>query len=73
VSAPNVESRVLDDLIDGGDPLDCTACVEAGEVCSFHAGWAAGWDACAAFVAHVVEAELDAELGHAAYSEAVDR
>jgi len=73
VSAPDVESRMLDDLVDGGDPLDCPACVEAGEVCSFHAGWAAGWDACAAFVAHVVEIERDAELGQPADTEEVDR
>ena len=57
MSAPGVESDGLDELVDGGDPLDCPSCIEAGDVCSFHSGWAAGWDACAAFVAHVVEGE----------------
>ena len=69
MSAPDVESRLIAGIVDDGDPLDCSACVETGDVCSFHAGWAAGWDACSAFVAHVVEADRDAELGH----EAVDR
>ena len=40
----------LDELA-GGDPLDCPACEEAGDACCFHAGWSAGWDACALFVA----------------------
>ena len=45
----------LGDLVAGVDPLECPACVELGDACRFHAGFAAGWDACAAFVAAVVE------------------
>ena len=64
MSAPGVESDALDELVDGGDPLECRSCIEAGDVCSFHAGWAAGWDACAVFVAHIVEDERAEELSH---------
>lgn len=28
------------------DPFTCPGCVAVGEVCSWHRGWAAGWDAC---------------------------
>jgi hypothetical protein len=73
VSAPDIEPVALDELVDGGDPLDCPACIEAGDVCSFHAGWAAGWDACAAFVARVVEDERIGELSHSADIEEVAR
>ncbi len=50
----------LDDLIGGGDPYDCPACLAAGGKCEFHRGWAAGWDACAAFVARRVHEHGDA-------------
>lgn len=36
------------------DLNDCSACVERGDVCTFHAGFAEGWDACACLVADVV-------------------
>ena len=52
----------LDELVSGGNPYVCAACVAVGEVCAFHAGWAAGWDACAAFVAHAVDDERASEL-----------
>ena len=61
---PGVDSDVVDELVDGGEPLECLACIEAGDVCSFHAGWATGWDACAEFVAHVVEERRADELLH---------
>jgi hypothetical protein len=44
-----------DELVDGGDPYECPACVAGGVECEFHRGWAAGWDACAAFVARMVD------------------
>jgi hypothetical protein len=44
------------------DPSDCQACVAVGGECVFHAGWAAGWDACTAFVAHAVHEQRAAEL-----------
>ena len=59
----------LDELVDGGDVLACERCQqvqdapEAGEVCEFHRGWAAGWDACTGFVARVVEEQRAAEAG----------
>mgnify|MGYP003545349055 CR=1 FL=1 len=59
--APPAETG-LDDLVEGGDPLACEACLAVGGECEFHRGWAAGWDACAAFVAQVVEDERAAEL-----------
>jgi hypothetical protein len=52
------------ELVDGGDPLECLACIEAGDVCEFHAGWAAGWDACSAFVARIVEDERAGYVRH---------
>jgi hypothetical protein len=73
VSASGINPGSLDELVDGGDPLDCPACIEAGDVCSFHAGWAAGWDACAAFVARVVEGDRDGELCHSGRAEEVAR
>jgi len=51
-----------DDPVEGGDPYACADCMSAGETCEFHAGWAAGWDACAVFVAGVVQAEDGDEL-----------
>jgi hypothetical protein len=36
------------------DPYTCKACVAAGDLCSFHAGFAAGWDACTGLVARLV-------------------
>jgi hypothetical protein len=36
------------------DPYTCEACVAAGDLCSFHAGFAAGWDACTGLVARLV-------------------
>jgi hypothetical protein len=44
--------------------LECLACIEAGDVCEFHAGWAAGWDACSAFVARIVEDERAGYVRH---------
>jgi hypothetical protein len=52
----------LDDLIGGGDPYECPACLAAGAECDFHRGWAEGWDACAAFLARLVEDERTSEL-----------
>lgn len=51
----------LDELPEGGDPFACPGCVSAGGECEFHQGWAAGWDACAALVARVVEEQRAAE------------
>ena len=73
MSAPEIDLGSLDELVDGGDPLDCPACLDAGDVCSFHAGWAAGWDACASFVARVVEDDRDGELSHGGRAEEVAR
>jgi hypothetical protein len=47
----------LVDVIEG-----CAGCVAGGVECTFHAGFAAGWDACAAMVAVWVEAERGHEL-----------
>ena len=59
--APPAETG-LDDLVEGANPLACEACLAAGGDCEFHRGWAAGWDACAAFVARTVHEQRDAEL-----------
>ena len=53
----------LDELVDGGDLLACDRCVAARGECEYHRGWAAGWDACTAFVARVVEKQRTAEDG----------
>ena len=47
----------LDELAEGADPMDCPACVEAGDACSFHEGFGAGWDAAVAFMAAAVQGE----------------
>jgi hypothetical protein len=50
----------------------CAACVAAGVECDWHAGFAAGWDACVALVAGWVGERRDAELaGPAADSDSV--
>lgn len=59
--APPNESG-LDDLVEGGDPLACEACLATGGECDFHQGWAEGWDACAAFVARRVHEAAEFEL-----------
>jgi hypothetical protein len=46
-----------DDLGDLLDPYQCVECLAAGDSCVFHAGFAAGWDACAASVARVVNGD----------------
>jgi hypothetical protein len=46
----------------GGSPAGCPACTAAGGECAYHRGWADGWDACTALVAHVVAEERAAEL-----------
>ena len=56
------DEPTLDELIEGTDPYDCPACLAGGDACEFHAGFAEGWDACAAFVARAVEADRAAEL-----------
>ena len=43
-----------DELVEDGDPYGCAACLAEGEPCVRHRAWAAGWDACAAFMAAVV-------------------
>jgi hypothetical protein len=40
------------------DPLDCPDCVEAGDICAYHQGWADGWDCAAAVVGAHVEHQL---------------
>lgn len=40
----------------------CAECVASGAECVFHAGFAAGWDACAAMMARSVDAVRLAEL-----------
>ena len=52
----------LDELAKGGDPAACETCLAAGRECRFHRGWAAGWDACTAFMARVVDREHTSEL-----------
>jgi hypothetical protein len=40
---------VLDDgdgLSERMDPYSCRACLIEGDLCVFHAGFAAGWDTC---------------------------
>jgi hypothetical protein len=64
VSARDLGGDSLDELVDGMDPLECAACLAAGDACEFHAGWAEGWDACAAFVARAVDEHRAAELDH---------
>jgi hypothetical protein len=71
VSARRTEGSALDELVDGMDPLECARCLIAGDACHFHAGWAAGWDACAAYVAQVVERERMAELAQLDETEGV--
>ena len=44
---------LIDDETVPDDPYDCAACLAGGDVCQWHEGWAAGWDACARVVAHV--------------------
>lgn len=39
------------------DPTECPACLELGDVCRWHAGWASGWDACAGFMAAYVNGQ----------------
>jgi len=52
----------VDELADEVDPYDCEDCLTAGDVCKFHAGFAQGWDACAAFVGRAVEEQRAAEV-----------
>lgn len=54
-------ATALDELVPGTDPLDCPACVAAGDSCDFHAGFAVGWDTCAAFVAHAIDTRDEGE------------
>lgn len=49
---------VADELPAGVDPLACAACVELGDACGFHRGFAEGWDACAEFMARHVEGDV---------------
>lgn len=61
VSAPVAEG--LAGVVGNGEsPVGCRACKATGRECAYHRGWADGWDACTALVAHVVEAERAAEL-----------
>lgn len=41
---------------------ECAACVAGEADCDFHAGFVAGWDACAAAVAAHLQSERLAEL-----------
>lgn len=52
----------LGELAEGGDPTACESCLAAGRECRFHRGWAAGWEACTAFMARVVDHEHASEL-----------
>jgi hypothetical protein len=61
VSAPVAED-VLGIAGNGGSPAGCRGCKVAGGECAYHRGWADGWNACTALVAHVVEGERLAEL-----------
>ena len=48
--------RFTDDTLAGcADPYACGRCLAAGDECPFHQGFGAGWDACAAFMASVVD------------------
>jgi hypothetical protein len=67
VSAP-VADELRGVAENGGSPVECRACKAAGRECAYHRGWADGWDACTALVAHVVEAERAAELDPANWS-----
>jgi hypothetical protein len=40
-----------DRLPDEADPYQCAECMAVGDSCAFHAGFAAGWDACMGAVA----------------------
>lgn len=46
---------VDESLAGAADPYQCEGCLAVGDACPFHQGFADGWDACAAFVAGVVE------------------
>lgn len=51
----------LDDVA-AGRSVACDACLAGRGECDFHRGWADGWEACAAFVAHQVQHADDAAL-----------
>lgn len=36
------------------DPQDCPDCLDAGDICRWHQGWAAGWDQAASVVGALV-------------------
>jgi hypothetical protein len=44
-----------DELDDDTDPYNCSTCLEAGDSCDFHDGYAKGWDACAGFIASYLD------------------
>jgi hypothetical protein len=49
----------LDELVE--DPQDCEHCVAEGGLCVWHAGFQAGWDLCAQFVAHHSTGDVELE------------
>ena len=54
--ASSTRRRTVDDTLAGcADPYACGRCLAAGDECPFHQGFGAGWDACAAFMAGVIE------------------
>jgi hypothetical protein len=40
-----------------GDPQDCRACLELGDICEYHEGFADGWDNLALVLADLAENE----------------
>jgi hypothetical protein len=49
-AAPPEDDRLSEEL----DPYGCGPCLASGDVCEFHAGFAAGWDACVVLMAEAV-------------------
>jgi hypothetical protein len=47
--------RAGDELAADLDPYACVECLGLGDSCSFHAGFAAGWDACVTLTASTIE------------------
>jgi hypothetical protein len=53
----------MDELVE--DPQDCEHCVAEGGLCVWHAGFQAGWDLCAQFVAHHSHGDVELEAAGA--------
>jgi hypothetical protein len=51
----NESADEVEELAEGMDPYLCPECLAEGDSCGFHAGFAAGWDACVSVVASAVD------------------